>query len=99
MNPDLIKQYLFTAIRWALAMFAGKIVAWVAATTGMSVDATMQAAASLLVAGAMFIWSLANKTHYETKVNTALDLPKGTDKGTLKEIIANGDGTSPTAAK
>jgi hypothetical protein len=99
MNPDLIKQYLLTAVRWALAMFAGKIIGWIAATVGMPVDATTQAIASLIVAGAMFLWSLANKWHAETKINTALDLPKGTDKATLKEVIAEGNGTAATAKK
>jgi hypothetical protein len=98
MNPDLIKQYVLTAIRWAAIFGLGPLLAKLQTKYGVGSD-ELVTVITAVVTVAMFIWSLANKTHYETKVNTALDLPKGTGKDTLKEIIANGDGTSPTATK
>lgn len=94
MNSDLIKQYIFAAIRYGLPYAA----AYLAAKVGITTD---QAAAWIgtTTTIAMFIWSLANKTHYETKVNTALDLPKGSSKDTLKDVIAEGNATSATASK
>jgi hypothetical protein len=99
LNPDLIKQYLLAGVRWALAMFAGKLIAWVAAVTGLDVSQTTQAFAALIVTGLMVLWSLANKTRYEAKVNTALETPKGTSKDVLKEIIALGEGVAATVKK
>jgi hypothetical protein len=95
MNPDLIKQFVLQAVRW----LAAPAVAWIAVKFGITEDQT-----TIFIVGGvtyliMFIWGLANKSRYEEKVNTALDMHKGADKADLKEVIATGNGTSATVKK
>lgn len=94
MNWDLIKQYIFVVIRYVTPYAAG----WLAAKTGVTTEAAAAWIATT-VNMLMFLWSLANKTHYETKVNTALELGSGASKSTLKDVIASGDGVPATVAK
>ena len=95
MNPDLIKQFVLQAVRW----FAAPVVAWIAVEFGITEDQTT----AFIVGGVtfliMFVWGLVNKSRYEEKVNTALDLHKGAGKDELKEVISDGFGTSSMVKK
>lgn len=94
MNWDLIKQYFFVLIRYATPY----ITAWLVTAMGI----TTAEAANIVAAAVtmlMFVWSLANKTVYENKVNTALEQPKGTSKEQLKDVIAEGKGEGSFTAK
>ena len=94
MNRDLLKQYLFVAIRYITPYAAG----WVSTKFGITTaDVSAWIATSLTII--MGVWALFNKAHYEAKLNTSLDRPGITDKATLKEVIASGGGTSATANK
>lgn len=95
MNPDLIKQFVFLVVRWFLPPF----ITWATIHFNVTADQANAFIVGAVTYAVMFVWGLFNKIHAETKINTALDLPKGTDKDTLKEVIANGDGTSATAVK
>lgn len=91
MNTDLLKQWLFVIIRYASPF----VTAWLAAKFNIA----SPEAATFVATGVAILWGLINKYRYETKVNTALDLPKGSDKDQLKDVIRMGDGTSATVAK
>ncbi len=90
MNTDLVKQYLFVVIRYVSPYAAG----WLSTKLGItSADASSWIATTGVVL--MGLWSFANKTRYETKLNTALTLPANTTKDKLSDVIAAGDGASP----
>lgn len=98
MNPDLIKQYFFIGVRWAIPPVAG----WLATKTGITTDAATAWIGTTVTIVSYVVaigWSLANKTKYEAKVNTALDLQPGASKDKLKDVIAAGNGASPLEAK
>lgn len=94
MNPDLIKQWVLTALRYAVILGLGKVLT--------KYNLTSDDVATLIsgiATFAMLVWAFWNKLRYEGKVNTALDLPKGTSKDTLIDVLKSGNGTSPTATK
>lgn len=91
MNTDLLKQWVFVIIRYASPF----VTAWLAAHFNIA----SPEAATWVATTVAILWGLVNKYRYETKVNTALDLPKGSDKADLKDVIAAGNGTSATVAK
>lgn len=94
MNWDLIKQWIFVAIRYLSPYLA----AYMSTKFGIATEeAATWIATSLTIL--MAAWALWNKAAYEAKVNTALDMHAGASKDTLKTVIANGDGTSALAAK
>jgi hypothetical protein len=91
MNWDLIKQILFSIVR----MVTPYIAAYLSTKYGVA-SADVSTTIATIVA---IIWSIANKVRYEAKVNTALELPAGYSKDTLKDVIAAGDGVSSLVKK
>lgn len=84
-NADFIKEALFAAIRYASA----PLVIWLVAHFNVTADnanAFIAGGATYLVA---FIWSLFNKYRAEKKIVTALELPAGSSKETLRDVVAS----------
>lgn len=94
-NPDILKQGLFTLIRY----FGPPIIGWMTLKLGITEDQATAVLVGLGTYAISMIWALFNKVHYERKVNTALDLPAATSKDKLKDIIAKGQGAAATEAK
>lgn len=94
MNSDLIKQWLFVVIRYASPYVAGYLSTKFGLTTA-DAAAWLSTTVTILMAA----WAMVNKARYETKVNTALDMPEGTDKATLKDVISAGEGAGALTKK
>lgn len=85
MDIDVIKQIVFSLIR----TFGSPLIVWLATTGKISESeaaSTVIAIASVLIA---IVWSIFNKVRAETKVETALELPAGSSKDKLRQVIAN----------
>jgi len=94
-NPDLIKQFVLTVVRYV----APPLISWMTLKLGLTTDQATAVLVGAIMYAISFIWALANKVRAEAKVNTALDMPKDSSKADLKEVIAAGQGTSATAKK
>lgn len=95
MNPDLIKQWVLVAVRY----FGPPVIGWLSLKFGITESEATAFIVGGIVYGISFVWALFNKSRYEEKVNTSLDMSKGASKQDLKAVIASGDGTGATAAK
>lgn len=80
-----LKQMLFLLVR----IGGSSLVAWLAAHGQISSDQATNVIVAVAVALINVIWSIANKVRYGTKIDTALELPAGTSRYKLKEVIAN----------
>lgn len=85
MDFDVLKQIVFSLIR----TFATPVAIWIASTAQVTQDAAM----NVLIVGATLlltvIWSVFNKVRAEKKIETALELPAGSSKSTLKDVVAS----------
>lgn len=84
MDADFIKQAVFSFIRYA----AAPVVAWISLKFGITEDQTTVFLVGGVTYAIMFVWSLANKWRAEAKIETALELPGGSSKSTLKDVLA-----------
>lgn len=78
-----IKQLLFLAVR----IFGTAAVTWLAATGKISEDAATNVIVGVLAALIAAIWSLFNKMRAAKKVEVALELPGGSSKAKLDEVL------------
>lgn len=85
MEQEFLKQALFQIIRW----FAGPIIGWLSLQSGVTEEQTTAVLVGAAVGAVMFVWGLANKWRAEKKVEVALELPQGTSRERLKEVVAN----------
>jgi len=95
MNPDLIKQWVLVAVRY----FGAPVIAWLSLKLRITESETTAFVVGAIVFGISFVWALFNKSQYEEKVNTALDMRAGSDKDELKDVIAKGQGIGATVKK
>jgi hypothetical protein len=87
---DLVKQYLFSGIRYIAPLLAAIIVKKYGTVIGLDETDVTTFIVTASTAAIMFVWSLFNKARYETKVDTALSLPGGSSRETLKDVVNSG---------
>ena len=83
MNEEFLKQALLQLIRWV----AAPAIAWLAQASGVTEDTASAVLVGAAAGGIMFLWGLANKWRAEKKVEVALELPAGSSKETLKDVL------------
>jgi len=84
-NSDVIKGYLAGLLRIVL----GSALTWAIAKGYLTDESAGQLI--LIIAGVLVVLgtSLFSKLRAEAKVDTALELPGGSSRATLKDVLAN----------
>lgn len=83
MDSDFIKQAILALIRTA----AAPLITWLSLKLDIAPDVTTAFIVGAVTAGVMYIWSLFNKSRYETKIDTALTLPADSSRSKLKDVM------------